>query len=66
MVDTADEVREEAPPDEFDCSGTDWTELAPGATDLSPEDGNVWLICDLEDPAFGNTMDLRGQSFSLR
>ena len=41
------------------------TELASGTADLSPGDGDVWVICDPEDPDFGKSMDLRGQSYSL-
>ena len=45
-------------------SAFEGTELESGATDLSPGDGNTWVFSDPEDPDFGKSMDLRGQSYS--
>ena len=58
LVDTADEVREQGPPGEFDRTRI-WHRQPFTWV------GNVWVICDPEDPDFGKSMDLRGQSFSL-
>ena len=37
-------------------------DFGPGTVDLSPGDGNVWVVCDPEDPDFGKSIDLRGIS----
>ena len=47
----------------FDRSAFEGTELVSGTGDLSPGGGNVWNICDPEDPDCGKSMDLRGQSY---
>ena len=44
----------------FEPSGKEGMDFAPGAVDLSPGMENVWVICDPEDPDFGQSIDLRG------
>ena len=52
-------------PGEFVGSRFEGTAFASGTTDLSPGNVNVWVICDWEDPDFGQSVDLHGQSCSL-
>ena len=59
MVGLGDVLHKDPVLEEFDPSGNEGMDFAPGAVDLSPEDGNVWVVCDPEDPDFGKSMDLR-------
>ena len=50
------------PREEIECSGNDGTEVANDEVDFSPCGGNVWVVCDPEDPDFGKIMELDGRS----
>ena len=62
VVGSGDVLHEGLVLEEFERQGNEGMDFAPGAVDLSPGDGNVWVVCDPEDPDFGKNMDLRGMS----
>ena len=64
MVGLRDVLHEDLLLEEFEPSGNGGMDFALGAVDLSPGDGNVWVVCDPEDPDFGKSMDLRGMSYA--
>ena len=64
VVGLGDVLHEDLLLEEFEPSGNGGMDFAPGAVDLCPRDGNVWLVCDPEHPDFGKSMDLQGMSYA--